>query len=82
MHYIKKTQIEAQVEAQVKILLFDKVSATVLIKYSKFGNVFSTANIIKFLKYIRINAMPSNPKKINNHFLAKYITKKQQNWKF
>lgn len=52
-HFEKHVQI--QIIAYVGALLFNKASSIVSTKYSHYNNVFLAKNIIKFLKYIRIN---------------------------
>ena len=41
--------------AQIKVLLFDKASIEVLIKYSNYNNVFLGENAIKLLVHTKIN---------------------------
>ena len=42
-------------QAQVRVLLFDKVSTKVLAEYSNYNNVFLAENTAKFPKNTRIN---------------------------
>ena len=42
-------------KAQIKVLLFDKASIVVLVKYFFYSNIFLVENITKVLKYFKIN---------------------------
>ena len=55
MHFKKQTQIKAQSEAKIRVLLFDKASTEILAKYSDYSNIFSVKNAAKLLKNIKIN---------------------------
>ena len=46
--YLKK-------KAQIRALLFNKVFIKILAEYSNYSNIFLAKNILKFLKYIKIN---------------------------
>ena len=49
----KKAQIE--IETQVKVLLFNKVFTSILVKYSDYNNIFSIKNVVEISKHIKLN---------------------------
>ena len=55
IYFKKEAQIKAQNRAQVKALLFNKVSTKVLAKYFNYNNVFSIENVVKLLENTGIN---------------------------
>ena len=63
----QKAQIRIQVlsKAKIRVLFFDKNFIAILAKYSDSSNIFSIENIIKFLKYNKMNnyAIKLNKKK-------------------
>ena len=54
MDPIRKAQIKAQSEIQIRALIFDKVFIKILTEYSNYNNIFSAENIVKLLEYNRI----------------------------
>ena len=42
-------------QAQIKVLLFNKAFISIIAKYLNYNNVFLVKNIVKLLKYIRMN---------------------------
>lgn len=42
-------------QAQIRDLLFDKSSTSILIKYSNYSNIFSIENIVELQKHNKIN---------------------------
>ena len=59
VHLKKKVQIKTQDKnqggAQIKDLIFDKVSTKILVEYSDYSNVFLAENTIELLKHIKMN---------------------------
>ena len=61
MDPVRKTQIEAQIEAQyetkikIRALLFNETPKAILTKYSDYSNVFSVEYIMELSKYTSIN---------------------------
>ena len=46
---------QAQIKAQFRVLLFNKASIEILVKYFNYSNVFSIENTIKIQENTRIN---------------------------
>ena len=63
IHFKKQAQIKAQNEAQIGVLLFDKVFTEVLVKYSNYSNIFLVENIAKLPENTRINEHATELKK-------------------
>ena len=51
----EKMPIYSEKQAQVKVLLFDKVSTEVLVEYSDYNNVFSAKNAAELPENTGIN---------------------------
>ena len=72
INLIKKAYIKAQIKFHIKILLFKEIFIIILLKYFNYSNIFLTKNIIKFLKYIKINNLAIKLEK-NKQPLFKFI---------
>ena len=59
---------QAQIKAQVGVLLFNKAPTKVSAEYSDYSDVFSAEYTAKLLKNTRINEHAIKLKRVSNHF--------------
>ena len=65
----KKMPIDSEKYAQIRALLFDKISIAILAEYFNYRNVFSAENIAKLPEHIQINEYIIKLKKKNSFLL-------------
>ena len=55
INLIKKAQIKAQIQSQIRALLFDRALTAVLAECFSYSNVFSAENVAELLEHTGIN---------------------------